>query len=343
VTARADGPSEAPAAEGARRAPQILQAEGLSKLYPVSRGLVRKTVFVHAVEDVTFYVRRGETLGLVGESGSGKSTIGRLVLRLVEPTLGRVVFDGVDLGRLGERELRATRRRMQIVFQDPLSALDPRMTVAETVGEGVEIFRLAKGRAEHEARVGAALEEVGLPRATMGRFPHELSGGQRQRVGLARALAVDPELLVCDEPVSALDVSVQAQILNLLAERQEQRGLAMLFISHDLRVVAHMAHRTAVMYLGRIVEMGPTVEVAERRVHPYTRALYAAAPTRDGGRRSLEVLSGEPPSALEPPPGCAFHPRCPRFEPGRCDAEVPALREVVAGSHHRVACFHPVT
>ena len=243
-------PPAAATADAARRAPQLVQVEGLAKLFPVSRGPFRKTAFVHAVEDVTLYVRKGETLGLVGESGSGKSTLGRVMLRLVEPTLGRVIFDGADLTRLREAELRAMRRRMQLVFQDPQSSLDPRMTVGEIVGEGIEIFRLAKGRAEREAMVAGVLDEVGLARETIRRFPHELSGGQRQRVGIARALAVRPDFLVCDEPVSALDVSVQAQILNLLSDLQAERGLAMLFISHDLRVVGHMAHRTAVMYLG---------------------------------------------------------------------------------------------
>ncbi len=336
-------PSDAPPAEATapRRAPQLVQVEGLAKFFPVSRGPFRKTAFVHAVEDVTLYVRRGETLGLVGESGSGKSTLGRVILRLVEPTLGRVIFDGVDLTRLREADLRAARRRMQIVFQDPLSSLNPRLQVGEIVGEGLEIFRLASGRAEREAMVAAVLDEVGLPRAAMARYPHELSGGQRQRVGIARALAVRPDFLVCDEPVSALDVSVQAQILNLLSDLQDDRGLSLLFISHDLRVVEHMAHRTAVMYLGRIVEMGPTPDLAEKRLHPYTRALFTAVPTRGGGVRALNVLQGEPPSALDPPPGCAFHPRCPKAEPGRCDVEIPPLRELVGGSHHRVACWHP--
>jgi oligopeptide transport system ATP-binding protein len=332
-------PPDAAPPSARKKQPQLVQVEGLSKLFPVSRGPFRGTAFVHAVEDVTLYVRRGETLGLVGESGSGKSTLGRTLLRLVEPTLGRVFFDGVEVTRLPDAELRALRRRMQIVFQDPLSALDPRMTVLESVSEGLEIHRLAKGRAELEARVGAALDEVGLPRTTAGRFPHELSGGQRQRVGIARALAVEPDFLVCDEPVSALDVSVQAQVLNVLADLQEKRGLAMLFISHDLRVVAHMAQRTAVMYLGRVVEVGPTRDVVDRRLHPYTRALFAASPGARGP--SLPVLQGEPPSALEPPRGCAFHPRCARAEKGTCDTDVPPLVDLVAGSHHRVACFHP--
>jgi oligopeptide transport system ATP-binding protein len=319
----------------------LVQVEGLAKLYPVSRGPFRRSAFVRAVDGVTLYVRRGETLGLVGESGCGKSTLGRTILRLTEPTLGRILFDGLDLTRLRDAELRRVRRRMQIVFQDPFSSLDPRMTVREIVGEGVEVFRLARTRAEADARIAEVLAKVGLRDDTRDRYPHELSGGQRQRVGIARALAVGPEFLVCDEPVSALDVSVQAQILNLLSDLQDELSLSLLFISHDLRVVEHMAHRTAVMYLGRIVEMGPAADVAARRLHPYTRALFAAVPSRDDGGRALRVLPGEPPSALDPPPGCAFHPRCPRAEAGRCDVEVPALRELVGGSHHRVACWHP--
>ncbi len=237
------------------------------------------------------------------------------------------------------------RRRMQIVFQDPSAALNPRMTVRECVAEGLSIARMAKGEAETSAMVEKALAQVGLPRETMGRFPHELSGGQKQRVGIARALAVKPELLVCDEPVSALDVSVQAQILNVLLRLQKDLGLSMLFISHDLRVVAHTSHRVAVMFLGRVVEMGPTTAVCDRRYHPYTRALFDAVPKLGRQARArlpiVTDLAAETPSAVDPPKGCVYVTRCPSAEKGKCDVEPPALAEVVPGSHHRVACWHP--
>ncbi len=326
-----------------RKAPPapLVQVEKLSKLFPVRGGLFEKPRFVHAVDGVTLYVRKGETLGLVGESGCGKSTLGRTMIRLLEPTLGRILFDGRDVTRMLDAELRATRRRMQIVFQDPYSSLNPRMTVRDIVGEGISIFNLAKTRADADAQVTAVLAKVGLGPEVLGRYPHEFSGGQRQRIGIARALAVGPDFMVCDEPVSALDVSVQAQILNLLEELQDELGLSLLFISHDLRVVQYVSHRTAVMYLGQIVEMGPTAAVAEKRHHPYTRALWSAMPEiEDSGKRRL-VVQGEPPSALDPPKGCAFHPRCPRAEKGKCDVEAPVLEELLPGSHHRVACWHP--
>ncbi len=341
--------SDPPTGEGAaatggpRGRGPLVQAENLSKLYPLPGGIFGKARFVHAVDGVSLYVRRGETLGLVGESGCGKSTLGRTIIRLVEPTLGRVIFDGKDITRLGAAELRALRRRMQIVFQDPYGSLNPRMTVREIVGEGIEIHRLAKGREATDERVRAVLAKVGLGAELLGRYPHEFSGGQRQRIGIARALAVEPDFIVCDEPVSALDVSVQAQVLNLLEALQDELGLSLLFISHDLRVVEYISHRVAVMYLGRIVEVGPAASVGERRHHPYTRALFGATPEADpDGKRRL-VLQGEPPSAIEPPAGCAFHPRCPRAEKGRCDVETPSLVELIPGDHHRVACWHPET
>jgi oligopeptide transport system ATP-binding protein len=334
-------PKSEPGARDRRGRPLIV-AEKLSKLYPVSGGAFRKARFVHAVDGVSLYLRRGETLGLVGESGCGKSTLGRTLLRLVEPTLGRVVFDDVDLTRMPERELRAIRRRMQIVFQDPYGSLNPRMTVGEIVGEGIAIHRLAKDRREADEKVAAVLAKVGLAEDLAGRYPHELSGGQRQRVGIARALAVEPDFIVCDEPVSALDVSVQAQILNLLEGLQDELGLSLLFISHDLRVVEYTSHRIGVMYLGRIVETGPAADVADKRHHPYTRALFGAMPTFEpDGKRRLVLVQGEPPSALDPPAGCAFHPRCPVAEKGVCDEREPQLRELTEGSHHRVACWHP--
>jgi oligopeptide transport system ATP-binding protein len=329
-----------PLASDERRGRPLVVVEKLSKLYPVSGGVFGKARFVHAVDGVSLYIRRGETLGLVGESGSGKSTLGRSLIRLVEPTLGRMVFDGKDITRMPPGELRALRRRMQIVFQDPYSSLNPRMTVREIVGEGIAIHRLAKSRHEADEKVAAVLARVGLGADLLGRYPHELSGGQRQRVGIGRALAVEPDFVVCDEPVSALDVSVQAQVLNLLESIQDDLGTSLLFISHDLRVVEYISHRVAVMYLGRIVEVGPSAEVAQNRLHPYTRALFGAVPSRGDGGPPPTLLQGEPPSAVEPPSGCAFHPRCPRFEKGKCDVESPQLVELVPGSHHRVACWH---
>ena len=333
----------APSVGRARVARPLLHVEKLSKLYPVQQGLFGKQSFVHAVDGVTFYIRKGETLGLVGESGCGKSTLGRASIRLVEPTLGRILFDGKDLTRMPEPELRAMRRRMQIVFQDPYGSLNPRMTVREIVGEGIAIHRLAKTGGDAEAMVADVLRKVGLHPEMMGRFPHEFSGGQRQRIGIARALAVSPDFIVCDEPVSALDLSVQAQVVNLLEELQDELSMGLLFISHDLRVVAYVSHRIAVMYVGKIVEMGPAQDVVERRHHPYTRALFEAMPSIEGagGGRRRRVLAGEPPSATLPPEGCVFHPRCPRAERGKCDVEVPSLEEIVPGSHHRVACWHP--
>ncbi len=323
----------------------LIYVQKLTKLYPISRGFFREPQLLHALHDVSFYIRHHETFGLVGESGSGKSTLGRCLIRLTEPTVGRVIFDGRDLTALPPVELRAMRQRMQIVFQDPYASLDPNMTVREIVREGIDVFRLAKTRAEGNDRVDQLLSRVGLEPVWASRYPHEFSGGQRQRIAIARALAVEPEFIVLDEPTSALDLSVQAQILNLLQDLQEDLGLSQLFISHDLRVVQYVSHRIAVMYLGRFVELGPSDAGARRRYHPYTRALFGAMPltAAEAKRRKHPevVLKGEPPSALEPPRGCAFFPRCPNGEAGLCDDEVPLLAEIVSGSHHRVACWHP--
>ncbi|MBK8251587.1 MAG: ABC transporter ATP-binding protein [Polyangiaceae bacterium] len=329
---------------GSRTRP-LLVVERLSKVFPVHQGLFGSPQFLHAVEDVSFYLRRSETLGIVGESGSGKSTLARAVLRLTEPTFGRVLFDDRDITRMAPAELRPLRRRMQIIFQDPSAALNPRMTVRELVGEGLSIFRMAKDAAELDALIEKSLGLVGLGPETMGRFPHELSGGMKQRVGIARALALKPELLVCDEPLSALDVSVQAQIMNLLVRLQRDLGLSLLFISHDLRVIAHTSHRVAVMFLGRFVEMGPTTKVAQKRYHPYTRALFDAVPKMGPDARTrlpiVTDLAADTPSAIDPPKGCVYAMRCPSAEKGKCDVETPLLAEVVPGSHHRVACWHP--
>jgi oligopeptide transport system ATP-binding protein len=343
VTTSAEGAHAEPGGAGRERV--LLKVERLSRYFSVSGGLFsRSNKLLRAVDDVSLFVRRGETLGLVGESGCGKSTLGRLILRLIEPTSGHVAFDGQDLTRLSAAEMRPLRRKMQIVFQDPYSSLNPRMSVREIVGEGLRIHGLASSRADLDARVAALLGKVGLRPDMHDRYPHEFSGGQRQRIGIARALAVGPEFIVCDEPTSALDVSIQAQIINLLQDLQEDMGLSYLLISHDLKLVEYLAHRVAVMYLGRIVETASVADLFEKRHHPYTRALLSAIPVPDPARRQLRVLvEGDPPSPLAPPTGCAFHPRCPRAQPGKCDVEAPRLAELEKGSHHRVACWFPET
>ncbi|MDP9033517.1 MAG: ABC transporter ATP-binding protein [Myxococcota bacterium] len=321
----------------------LVATDDISKYFPVRAGLfARGGRFVRAVEGVSLRVRRGETMGLVGESGCGKSTLGRLILRLLEPTFGRVFFEGRELTPLSQRELRPLRRRMQIIFQDPYSSLNPRMTTREIVGEAIRIHKLAKTRADEETRIEQLLENVGLRGDAMDRYPHEFSGGQRQRIAIARALAVEPEFIVCDEPTASLDVSIQAQIVNLLVELQETRGLTYLFVSHDLNVVEHVSHRVAVMYLGRLVEQATAESLYEQPQHPYTRALFAAAPIADPARPRVRLaLPGDVPSPIDPPKGCAFHPRCPRAIAGTCDHDVPPLREIIPGSGHKVACWNP--
>jgi oligopeptide transport system ATP-binding protein len=331
-----------PGAKSAR--PRTLVAtERLGKYFPVGHSFfARSQKVLRAVDGVTLRLRRGETLGLVGESGCGKSTLGRLLLRLTPPTFGRVVYDGRDIVPLSQREMRPLRRRMQIIFQDPYSSLNPRMTVRDIVGEAIQIHKLATTKKDEEAMVAGLLAKVGLRPDAMTRFPHEFSGGQRQRIGIARALAVQPEFIVCDEPISALDVSIQAQIVNLLVDLQEELGVAFLFISHDLRVVRHISHRVAVMYLGKIVEQGSVEQVYGKPLHPYTHALLGALPTTDPHKKRLKiVLEGESPSAIDPPEGCAFHPRCPRMIKNTCDRETPSLAEHALGSGHRVACWNP--
>jgi len=331
-------------APGGQARPRTLAAtERVAKYFPVQSGWFgRGGRFVRAVDGVSIRVRRGETMGLVGESGCGKSTLGRLMLRLLDPTFGRVLYDGQDLTRLPQKDLRPLRRRMQIIFQDPYSSLNPRMTVREIVGEAIRVHKLAKTREEEEHRIASLLERVGMRPDAMDRYPHEFSGGQRQRIGIARALAVEPEFIVCDEPISALDVSIQAQIINLLMELQETLGLAYLFVSHDLKVVEHVSHRVAVMYLGRIVEQAPAELLYAEPRHPYTKALLAAAPQPDPERKRVRlVLEGDVPSPIDPPEGCTFHPRCPRALKGTCDKEVPRFEETDAGSGHRFACWNP--
>ncbi|MFO1079682.1 MAG: dipeptide ABC transporter ATP-binding protein [Reyranellaceae bacterium] len=323
----------------------VLQVDGLVKHFPISRGLIRRKLIgqVRAVEDVSFAIRRGETLALVGESGCGKSTTGRLVLRLMDPTAGSVRFKGEEIAGLDKGELRRLRRHMQIIFQDPFASLNPRMTVAEILAEPMAVHAIGD-EATRRTRVGELLEVVGLVPEHGRRYPHQFSGGQRQRIGIARALAVNPDLIVCDEPVSALDVSIQAQIVNLLQNLQQRFGMAYLFIAHDLAVVKHISDRVAVMYLGKLVEIASKRDLYARPRHPYTRALLSAIPRPDPRLRAERMLlAGDVPSPLAPPPGCRFHTRCP-FAQERCRREEPVLRPVGDATReggdgeHRVAC-----
>ena len=319
---------------------QLVELEGLKVWFPIKSGIVldRHIGDIKAVDDVSLQIARGETLGLVGESGCGKSTVGRAILRLYEPTAGRIIFDGQEITHLKETELRPLRRRMQMVFQDPFASLNPRHSVGRIVGEPLRVHGLA-GRREAATRVGQLLEIVGLPRDAATRYPHEFSGGQRQRIGLARALALNPDFVVCDEPVSALDVSIQAQIINLLESLQRDFDLTYLFIAHDLAVVRHISDRIAVMYLGAIVEISPSDELYANPLHPYTISLLSAVPIPDPEierKRETILLAGDLPSPANPPAACRFHTRCPYVQATRCRDERPELRKLTTG--HEVAC-----
>ncbi|MEX0806598.1 MAG: dipeptide ABC transporter ATP-binding protein [Candidatus Binatia bacterium] len=320
----------------------LLEIRNLKKHFPVGEALFsRSKAVVKAVDGVDLSVEEGETLGLVGESGCGKSTLGRAILRLIEPTDGEVFFQGKNLLTMSQRELRDMRRQMQIIFQDPYASLNPRMRVGDIVGEGIEIHKLAKGRAKRD-RVMELLHQVGLRDDHYDRYPHEFSGGQRQRIGIARALGVSPSFIVCDEPVSSLDVSIQAQIINLLQELQEKMHLTYLFISHDLRVVEHISHRVAIMYLGKIVETAKSDTIYRDARHPYTRALLSSVPVANMNRKKERVLlEGDVPSPVNPPSGCSFHPRC-SYREAICDQTEPPLD--FSSESHGVAChvFGPI-
>jgi oligopeptide transport system ATP-binding protein len=318
-------------------APALLEVTDLKKHYPVRAGILRRAVgTVYAVDGVSFKLGAGETLGLVGESGCGKSTVARSILRLVEPTSGSIRLNGRDITRLRKAELRPNRRSMQIIFQDPFASLNPRMTAGDIVGEPLTVHGLATGNKKRE-RVAELFEQVGLRPDQMHNYPHQFSGGQRQRICIARALSLGPSLIVCDEPVSALDVSIQAQVINLLIDLQRQHHFSYLFIAHDLAVVAHISHRVAVMYLGRVVEIAEKTELFANPRHPYTQALLASVPLADPTTKRLTpLIEGDVPSPINPPSGCAFHTRC-RYAMERCKIETPQLVEV--GGVHQVACF----
>ena len=306
----------------------LLTVKNLVKRFPIRGGVLGNEVAsVKAVSDVSFEIKKGETLGLVGESGCGKSTLGRCILRLIEPTSGQIIFKGQDITRLSASELRKLRRNMQIIFQDPYASLNPRMTVEEIIGEPLDIHKICRTKAERRAKIERLLDLCGLRREAISRYPHEFSGGQRQRICIARALAVEPEFLVCDEPVSALDVSIQAQIVNLMQDLQKELGLTYLFIAHDLKVVEHISNRVAVMYLGKVAEMAQAEELYAHPKHPYTRALLSAIPIPDPNyQKERIILRGDVPSPISPPNGCFFNPRCPIVR-DNCKIDAPILEE----------------
>ena len=315
----------------------VLEVKNLSKYFPANKGLFAKKSFVKAVDNVSFTINRGETLGLVGESGCGKTTTGRTVLKLYEPTEGQIIFKGQDITKLSEKEMIPLRKNMQMIFQDPYASLNPRMTVGDIIGEAIDIHGLHKGE-EREKRIRYLLDKVGLNGSHINRYAHEFSGGQRQRIGIARALAVEPDLIICDEPISALDVSIQAQVINMLEELQEELGLTYLFIAHDLSMVKHISTHIGVMYLGNLVEKGTSNEVYSEPLHPYTKALLSAVPIPDpkvAKNNKRILLEGDIPSPIDPPPGCRFKGRC-KFAKDICSEVTPELKEVKPG--HFCAC-----
>jgi oligopeptide transport system ATP-binding protein len=320
----------------------LLEVDHLKKYFPIKRGVFSRTIgYVKAVDDVSFKINKGETLGLVGESGCGKTTIGRSLLRLIEPTGGKVVFEGKDVTAMNQQELKEVRKDMQIIFQDPYSSLNPRMTVGGMITEILKFHKIAEGE-KAEKRVYELLEIVGLSKLHARRYPHEFSGGQRQRIGIARALSVEPKFIVCDEPVSALDVSIQSQIINLLQDLQNQLGLTYLFISHDLSVVEHLSDRVCVMYLGQLVEVADTEDLYSRPLHPYTEALLSAVPVPDPKfAKKRIILKGDVPSPAKVPTGCYFHPRCPKIIRGECERIEPALSPIEQSSHFVKCLLYP--
>jgi len=324
--------------EKVQRDDVLLEIKNLKKYFKIDKGIFSPPSYVKAVDDVSFYIKRGETFGLVGESGCGKSTTGRTIIRLYDVTGGDVIFNGTNISKFGEKRLKEYRRRIQMIFQDPYASLNSRMTVADIIGEPMDIHGLCKSKEERQSRIYELLHRVGLSKDHASRYPHEFSGGQRQRIGIARALAVKPEFIICDEPISALDVSIQAQVVNMLEDLQEEFGLTYLFIAHDLSMVQHISDRIGVMYLGNLAEISPSDELYENPLHPYTQALLSAIPIPDPDysiEKNREILEGDVPSPINPPSGCKFRTRC-KYASEKCAKELPVMKEVKEG--HMVAC-----